>query len=395
MNVERLKQGKKLEHPSWEEKELIMMMPGPTQVSENVRRVRAYNVSNPITDKRFFDFYRETCQRFSKYLGTANPFYILNGEGILGLEAACASLTEPGDRVLVIDNGIFGKGFADFVSLYQGRVEIWSFDYHNPVSCEELRERLEKDHDFKYATLVHSDTPSGVLNPVEKLCPLLKSYGILTVVDSVTGMFAEPLNIDNARIDIACGGSQKALSAPPGLTMVCVSEDARKAMHSRKTPIASFYANLLVYETYDEDKHFPYTQPISDIYSLRAALEDCFVDEERWYRHVTIASAVRTALMTAGLKLYLESGFASTVTAFYVPENMTDTMIVEEMFDKYHIMISGSLGELKGQIIRIGHMGNNANVEDVSATLEALGKVFEAHGLALKTDLREAFMKAL
>lgn len=395
MNRERLKQGKKLEHPSWEEKELIMMMPGPTQVSENVRKVRAYNVSNPLTDKRFFEFYRETCQRLSQYLGTGNPFYILNGEGILGLEAACASLTEPGDRVLVIDNGVFGKGFADFAALYQGKPEIWSFDYHNPVSYGELKERLEKDHDFKYATLVHSDTPSGVLNPVEELCPLLKSYGILTVVDSVTGMFAEPLDIDHAQIDIVCGGSQKALSAPPGLTMVCVSEEAKNAMHSRKTPVASFYANLLLYETYYEEKHFPYTQPISDIYSLRAALEDCFVDEGRWYRHVAIASAVRAALTAAGLRLYLESGFASTVTAFYVPENMTDTMIVEEMFDRHHIMIAGSLGDLKGQVVRIGHMGNNANVEDVAATMKALGQVLTAHGVSLKADLQDAFVEAL
>ena len=355
MDREQLELGVKTEHPEWEEEELVMMTPGPTQVAENVRIVRSYNVTSPIVDKRFFDFYRETCRRMGEYLGTANPFYIMNGEGILGLEAACASLTEPGDRVLVLDNGVFGSGFADFVSLYGGV----------PV------------------------------NPVEVLCPLLKSYGILTVVDSVTGMFAEELHIDEAQIDIACGGSQKALSAPSGLTMVGVSADARQAMYDRKTPIASFYANLLTYEKYYEEMHFPYTQPVSDIYGLRAALEDCIVDDFIKIRHRNIAEAVRTAVKEAGLSLYLSDGFASTVTAVEVPEGVTDEEILKEMMEHYHILISGSIGVLKGRVIRIGHMGNNANVEDVAATLKALTRVLTGKGITLEADMGEAFIETL
>lgn len=395
MYSEKLRLGDRMRFPEWEEKELTLMAPGPTQVSENVRAVRAYNVSSPILDFRFFDFYKETCERMAEFLGTKNPFYIMNGEGILGLEAACASLTEPGDRVLVIDNGVFGRGFADFVTMYGGEAVIASFDYHKPVGYEELKEYLEKDHNFKYATLVHSDTPSGVLNPVETLCPLLKSYGIMTVVDSVTGMFGEELQIDEAQIDIACGGSQKALSAPPGLTMVSVSEAARKAMHERKTPIASFYANLLTYETYYEDRHFPYTQPMSDIYSLRLALEDCIADTNCLYRHKTIAKAVRKALCAGGLSLYLEDGFASTVTVFYVPEGLTDRDIMEDMLQEHQILISGSIGELKGKVIRIGHMGNNANVEDVAMTLDALTAVLKKRGIPVKNNMKEIFLQEL
>ena len=111
----------------------------------------------------------------AQILDTKSTFYIMNGEGILGLEAACASMTEKGDRVLVLDNGVYGKGFADFIELYQGEAVVVSFDYHRPIDAKELKVYLEKDHDFKYATLVHSDTPSGILNPVETLCPLLKS----------------------------------------------------------------------------------------------------------------------------------------------------------------------------------------------------------------------------
>lgn len=395
MDRKQLEIGGKAEHPEWEEKDLIMMTPGPTQVAENVRAVRSYNVTSPIIDTRFFDFYRETCRRMGEYLGSRNPFYILNGEGILGLEAACASLTEPGDRVLVLDNGVFGNGFADFVRMYGGTPVIAGFDYRKPIKREDLKKYLEKDHDFKYATLVHSDTPSGVLNPVDMLCPLLKSYGILTVVDSVTGMFAEELEIDRAQIDIVCGGSQKALSAPSGLTMVGVSPDAKRAMHERKTPIASFYANLLTFEGYYEDLHFPYTQPVSDIYGLRAALEDCMADASIKIRHQKIGEAVRTAVKAAGLSLYLSDGFAATVTAVEVPQGVTDWVIIKEMMEKHHILISDSIGVLKGKVIRIGHMGNNANVEHASATLKALTEVLTEKGISLQADMQEVFLETL
>lgn len=106
-------------------------------------------------------------------------------------------MTEPGDRVLVIDNGIFGKGFADFVKIYGGEPVLYTVDYHEPVQAEALAAYLEKDHEYKYATVVHCDTPSGVLNDLESICPLLKKYGILTVVDSVAAMFGQEVKVDD------------------------------------------------------------------------------------------------------------------------------------------------------------------------------------------------------
>lgn len=395
MRLDRLQVGEKMKYPSWEEKQMTIMTPGPTQVSENVRKVRSYRTTNPDLDPTFYDFYRDTCRLTGELLDTSNEVYILGGEGILGLEAACASLTEPGDRVLVIDNGIFGKGFADFVSLYQGEPVLFTTDYHRPVSVGELKEFLEQDHDFKYATLVHSDTPSGVLNPVEELCPLLKSYGILTVVDSVTGMFADELHVDRAEIDIVCGGSQKALSAPPGLTMVAVSRAAFDAMHERREPIRSFYANLLTFEHYYENQWFPYTMPISDIYGLRAALEDVKADRNQLFRHKTLAKAVRETLKESGLALYLEDGYASSVTVFYVPEGMQDQKILDEMQKTYHIMIAGCFDILAGKVLRIGHMGNNANISDLADTLEALQKVLEHQGMSFDSSMREKLIQKL
>lgn len=219
---------------------LKLMTPGPTRVRENVRMARSLETTNPDLDPEFYDYYKDTCDLLAELLHTKNPAYILSGEGILGLEAACASLTEPGDRVLVIDNGVFGRGFADFVRIYGGEPVLYTVDYETEVDAEALKQYLEKDHDFKYATVVHCDTPSGRLNPIQDICPLLKSYGILTVTDAVASMFGDPVYVDDWKIDIVCGGSQKALSAPVGLTFVTVSPDARKAMDERKVPIASF-----------------------------------------------------------------------------------------------------------------------------------------------------------
>ena len=174
-----------------------IMTPGPVQVPENVRLARSISTTNADLDPQFYDEYKETCELISKLLHTKNETLILSGEGILGLEAACASLTENGDRVLVIDNGIFGKGFDDFVKMYGGEVVYFSDDYNKEIDVDKLEKFLEKDHDFKYATVVHCDTPTGVLNDLSKICPLLKKYNILTVVDSVAAMVGENIEVDN------------------------------------------------------------------------------------------------------------------------------------------------------------------------------------------------------
>lgn len=372
-----------------------IMTPGPTQVKENVRLARARECTNPDLDVEFVEFYKETCERISELLHTKNETLILDGEGILGLEAACASLTEQGDKVLVLDNGIYGKGFADFVSMYGGEARLYTVDEKKPIQPSELERFLEKDHDYKYATLVHCDTPSGMLNDIGVLCPLLKKYGILTVVDSVSAMFGEEVRVDDYQIDLLCGGSQKAVSAPPGLTFVTISGDAKKAMNTRKTPIASFYANLKVFEGYYEAKWFPYTMPISDIYGLREAFENIKEDKEMLNRHAKIGNACRHAITSAGLKLHLESGYSNTVTVFDVPKETTAKEILERMKKEHNIMLAGSFDSLAGQVIRIGHMGSNANRADMEETMKALDETLRSLGVNLKSNLLTEFITQL
>lgn len=372
-----------------------MMTPGPTMVAASVMEARSRVFGNPDVDTQFCEEYHELCLALAELLHTKNSVYILNGEGILGLEAACASLTEPGDKVLVIDNGIFGKGFADFVTLYGGVPEIYHADYRRPIDVEELKHFLDKHHDYKYATVVHCDTPSGVLNDISAICPLLKSYGIMSVVDSVAAMFGEELFVDEWSVDIACGGSQKALSAPPGLTFVSVSEDALQAMKRRNTPIASFYCNLLTFEHYYEEKWFPYTMPISDIYGLAEAVRLVKEDVTRIDRHHKIAEAVRRAVSKAGLSLYLEDGFASTVTVVEVPKGVTDKEIITQMKEQYGILISGCFDVLAGKVFRLGHMGNNANSEDVAEMLAALSGTLKDLGVTCQCQMEAVFEQEL
>ena len=372
-----------------------IMTAGPTQVKENVRMARSLETTNPDLDVAFCEFYKETCDILQELLHSTGTAYILGGEGILGLEAACASLTEPGDRVLVLDNGIFGRGFADFVKMYGGEAVLFTSDYQHPINPADLRAFLEKDSDFKYATVVHCDTPSGILNDISELCPLLSEFGILTVVDSVAGMFGEYVNVDVSKIDILCGGSQKALSAPAGLTMLWVSDKAMEAMENRKTPIASFYANILTFKTYYEDKWFPYTMPISDINGLRAALDNVKADKDILERHAKIAAATRGAVQKAGLKLYPEEGFSNTVTVIEVPEGLTDTQILSTIRDKYNVMLSGCFDVLAGKVFRIGHMGENARIEDMTITMNALDRTFADLGYPLECSMKEEFLRLM
>ena len=354
----------------------VIYTPGPTDVRENVRNARATITTNPDLDENFVEFYKELCDKIASIMKTKNDVYILSGEGILGLEAACASLTEEKDRVLIIDNGIFGKGFGDFVKMYGGEPVYFSQDYERAIDVEKLEEFLKEDNNFKYATIVHCDTPTGVLNPINKICPILKSYGILTVVDTVAAFGGENIEVDEWKIDIAIGGSQKAISAPSGLTIVSVSEKAKESIKNRKSKVVGFYCNLLIWEKYYNEKWFPYTMPISDINGLDVAINNILEEgiEEVLKRHEAIAKITKTWASENSLELYLENGYSNTVTAIKIPDSIGALKLKEHLLEKYNLMISTSLEQYKDKLIRIGHMGENARLEKITYVLDIISK---------------------
>ncbi len=369
--------------------------PGPTNLRENVRRARALKTTNPDVDLNFVEFYKETCDRFGEIINTKNDCYILSGEGILGLEAACASLTEKGDKVLVLDNGLYGRWFDGFATMYGGEVTYFSGDYTKEIDVEALSKFLENNNDFKYATVVHCDTPTGVLNPVDKICPLLKRYGILTVVDSVSAMVGEEFKVDKWQIDIALGGSQKAFSAEPGLTMVSISDDARKVMENRETPIVGFYCNLNIWKNYYKDKWFPYTMPISDIISLRVAIDNVLEEgkEKVIERHRKIGEAIRKAVKEYGVDLFLKNGYSNTVTAVEIPEEIGALNLRNHLNKEYNVLMSTSLDKYEDKLLRIGHMGENANIEDITYVLNTIDKALKDLGFSSEKHLDKLFIE--
>lgn len=369
----------------------LMMTPGPTSIRENVRRAMMQPITNPDLDLDFYELYKETVDLFKALVHTEEEAYILCGEGILGLEAACASLIEAGDRVLCIENGIFGKGFGDFVKLYGGEVVYFSGHPQKGIDPEALEAFLKEDDDFKFATLVHCETPSGISNPIHLLTPKLKEHGIVTVVDAVSAVGGEEMKADEWGIDILLVGSQKCLSAAPGLTLLTVSRAAFDIMESRKTPIIGYYANLLIWKDWYQKQWFPYTQPISDIFGLKVALENALGEGSIIDRHKSLAVACRATLEAAGLKLFPLDSFSNTVTAIQQPESLDFKVLFKTMKEEHKVLIAGAFGDLEGKVIRIGHMGENANKEMLSRLFGALQKSLEAQNVILDIDMKNYF----
>lgn len=376
----------------------LIMTPGPTEVSERVRMAMAKPITNPDLDPGFFDFYDETCDKLKKILITRNDVLILNGEGILGLESAIASLIEPGDKVLCLANGVFGEGFGEFAELYGAEVVYLRKEYDDAFTVDDVKKFLAKNNGFKLATVVHCETPAGMINPIEEICPVLKEAGIITVVDAVSSIAGQKVMTDDWGIDIVLGGSQKCLSASPGLTFLSISKDAWKCMEERKTPVPGFYTNLLKWkQMWYKDRVFPYTQPVSDIYGLSEAADVVLEEGENIYiRHARIANAVRDTLKDAGFKIFPKEGAeANTVTAFYIPQGIDDEKFREHLWDKYNVMIAGSWGKLSGKVWRIGHMGENAREEKLFQFFRAFEKALLDFKYSLPIPIGKIFAEKI
>lgn len=355
----------------------LMMSAGPTTVSGNTLQARSRNFGNPDLDEDFFKFYDYLCFKFKFVFGTEkSQVIIMNGEGMLGLDSACASLTEKNDNVLVISNGVFGAGFKDLIEIYGGNVTTFDSDWKESININKLEEFLSKNSNFKYATLVHCDTPSGILNDIAPICKLLKSKGILTVVDTVAAIGGVEFKMDEWGVDIALAASQKVFSAAPGLTIIAISNEAWKLMENRKTPISSFYCNLLLWKNCVENRLFPYTMPSSDIISLNVALDNLLSSTltTSFQKHIEMRDLCLKELKNMGCELYLNKNFSPTVTAFIPPKDISAKELLKIMKKEFNILLSGSYGPLKESVIRIGHMGENSREDRVRYTLDCLKK---------------------
>jgi pyridoxamine--pyruvate transaminase len=313
-------------------------------------------------DPSFKELFAHTCDLLKQVFRTEYDVVIMQGEAILGLEAAAASLISPGDKVLNLVSGVFGKWFEDFIARFGGETIELAVPYNDAIDPDSVRLILNQNPGIKYCSMVHSETPSGTHNPVKEIGNICKEFGVLTMIDTVSGLGAELLSPEEWNLDIAIAGPQKCLGGTPGLSLISVSPAAWEAMESVANPLRASFLSILDWKTaWLEGNRFPYTPSVSEMYALESTLTQALeVGMERFAaRHQQIAAACRAGVKALGLELWpvREEIAATCVTAIKVTEGINDEQLRAAMRSKYGVMISPGYGALYGKLFRLGHMG--------------------------------------
>ncbi len=349
---------------------------GPVEVTHRTLR----DQSRPVLyhyDPAFIELFEHTTKLLQQVYQTQYDVVIMQGEAVLGLEAAAASLISPGDKVLNLVSGVFGKWFELYVEKYGGETVELAVPYNEAIDPEDVRRMLRQHPDVKVLSVVHSETPSGTVNPVKEIGRIAKEHGVVTIVDTVSGLGGELLSPEEWGIDVAVAGPQKCLGGPPGLSLMAISPDAWRAMEARKPPLRGSFLSILDWkDTWLEQRRFPYTPSVSLVYALESCLAQALEEglEHYAWRHATIAHACREGVKALGLDLWAarEEIAANCVTAVKMPQGVTDQQLRGTMRQRYGVMISPGYGELMGQLFRLGHMGKAAHPTYLAAQLAIL-----------------------
>jgi aspartate aminotransferase-like enzyme len=359
----------------------LMMTTGPVDLSPRVLQALSRQQTYPYS-KGFIDFFAETTEKMKKIFQTKNDVLILQGEGVLGLEAAVANTIDPGDKVLVLDSGPFGKWFGEYVVNFGGQVSEISVEYNDAIDPGKLKEKLDTEKNIKAMTVVHCETPVGILNPIRELCLLAKKEGILTIVDAVASLGGVDVRPDDWGIDICISASQKAISSAPGLTMMSMSPYSWEVIERKKKPIKNSYLSLTDWrETWIKNKRFPLTPTISEMYALGEAADELLEEglQNSLTRHRAAAEECRKGVEKLGMKLWPRRReiCSDTVTAIEVPDGYTDIEIINTMVEKYGVLIGGGRVGPKGPLLRIGTMGYTASITNVLTTLGVMERTLK------------------
>jgi aspartate aminotransferase-like enzyme len=351
----------------------LLMIPGPTMVSPRVLRVLAKPALSHVSAE-FVDGYAEALGLQKKLFGTNGTPFMLSGSGTLGMEAAIANLVERGDKVLCVENGFFGEKWEEIVEAHGGAVDRLRFEWGKALDLKQLEEKLSSN-EYKAFTVEHVDTSTGIANPLDKVGELANDTDALYIVDSVCGTGGMPLKMDDWNIDYCLTGSQKAVGAPPGISMFCLNDKAWEVVEKRKTPMDDYYANLRRWKPImDNPRGYFATPAVGMVLGMLEALR--IIDEEgleaRWRRHEVFSKAFQAGIGALNLESFPAKGYeAHTLTVPKIPEGVSDSDMRGLMRIKYGVIIAGGLGKLGGKTVRIGHMGN-ATSNDIVATLSAL-----------------------
>lgn len=352
-----------------------LLGPGPSMVPPRVLRAMAAPVVGHL-DPTFIAV-MDDVQGLLRMVFQAPAAYTIaiSGTGSAGMEAAVANFVEPGDPVLVCVAGYFGERIAEIARRYGADLQRIDAPWGEAITPRQVDEALAA-HPARLVAIVHGETSTGVQQPLEEIAQVVHRHGALFLVDTVASLGGVPVNMEATGIDICYSGSQKCLSAPPGLAPLAIGPRAQEALNARQTPVISWYLDLKLLQKYwGEERVYHHTAPVSLNYALREALR--LIDEEgldnAFRRHASTAHLLYEGLADIGLQPHIVPDLRlPSLTTVRVPEGVDEMAVRKRLLSEYNIEIAGGLGALRGKVWRVGLMGYSSRPENVITLLGAL-----------------------
>ena len=372
----------------------LLLGPGPSNVEERVLQAMSAQMVGYF-DPSMPEITGEIHRLLNMVFGSGNrATFPISGTGSAGMEAALINLVEPGDKALIGYNGFFGDRMCQIVERCGGTPVKIEAQWGRPILPEQIDASLKKQKGVKIVALVHAETSTGVLQPLEGLKEIVARHGALSLVDAVTSLAGHPVEVDRHGIDACYAGTQKALSAPPGLAPITLSEQAVEASRNRSRKVQSFYLDLTLFDQYwTTNRFYHHTPPVTFYYALLEALR--IVEEEgleaRFARHHLNHLALVDGIEAMGLAMLVEPAHRLwTLNAIRIPSGVDDARVRGRLLQEFGIEIGGGLGDLKGKIWRVGLMGKNSTANNVLLFLTALERVLRAHGFPCASGIPAA-----
>jgi alanine-glyoxylate transaminase / serine-glyoxylate transaminase / serine-pyruvate transaminase len=352
-----------------------LLGPGPSPVHPRVLAALSLPVIGHL-DPKFLEIMDQSMAMLREVFQTKNRLALpMSGTGSAGMETCFVNLLEPGDSVLIGVNGVFGTRMVDVAQRCGAQVDTVDAEWGTALDAQQFKAALAKKK-YKLAAVVHAETSTGVLQPLDDIAKLVHASGALLLVDAVTSLGGAPVRVDELGIDACYSGTQKCLGCPPGLSPVTFSDRAVEVVRKRKAKVQSWYLDLSMIEKYwGSERVYHHTAPISMNYalheSLRIVLEEGL--EKAWARH----RQVHETFVREMRKLELEPAVAEAIhapmiNAVKIPEGVDDPKVRQRLYDDFDIEIGAGLGPLKGKIWRVGLMGYGSRVENIEILSKAL-----------------------
>jgi alanine-glyoxylate transaminase/serine-glyoxylate transaminase/serine-pyruvate transaminase len=363
----------------------LLLGPGPANVSPRVLRAMTAPLLGYL-DPDFLKIMDDVALMLRHVFGTKEGFTLpISGTGSAGMEAGLANLLEPGDVAVVLDAGFFGERLIEMAGRLGAQVVRVPVEWGKPADVDQVRRAIRSHPRIKLIAAVHAETSTGVLYPLKELSKLAQERGALLMVDTVTSLGANAVNMDSVGIDYTFSATQKCIGAPPGLSPCALSAKALEVISTRKTKPYTWYLDIGLLRKYWEggQRVYHHTAPMSMVYALREALRMAIEEglENRFARHTRNGRALRAGLHALGLEpLVPEPNCLYQLTTVAVPQGIEDTPFRTALLRQENIEIGGGLGQFRGKVWRIGLMGESSTSANVLLLLSALENLLPKHG---------------